>query len=143
MNGSLSLPTVVKYWHKELSNISPKAKIGDGSVIHSGVHIHDDVVIGENCKIEALVFIPNGVTLSDNVFVGPGTVFTNDKSLSMSKDFKPLKTQINANVRIGANCTILPGITIGEGAIIGAGSVVTKDVEKYTTVVGNPARIMV
>lgn len=131
----------VKYWHKHLSNISDKAKIGDGAVIHAGVHIHDEVIIGENCKIEAGAFLPNGVTLAENVFIGPGTVFTNDKAMDMSQPFKPLKTQINANVKIGANCTILPGITIGEGAKIGAGSVVVESVPPNVTVYGNPARL--
>lgn len=128
-------------WHIELSNISENARIGEGCTIHAGVHIHDDVEIGDNCLIQAMVYIPNGVRISSNVFIGPATVFTNDKGLQVPDgEFTPLKTQINANVRIGANCTILPGITIGEGAKIGAGSVVTKDVPAGETWFGNPAR---
>jgi len=43
---------------------------------------------------------------------------------------------------IGAKCIILPGVTIGEAAIIGAGSVVTKNVDPYTLVAGNPAKFI-
>lgn len=43
---------------------------------------------------------------------------------------------------IGARAILLKGVTVGEGAIVGAGSVVTKDVEPYTIVAGNPARVV-
>ena len=59
----------VKFWHKHLSNISDKASIGWGTVVHAGVHIHDKVHISKNCQIEAMAFLPNGVILQDKLFL--------------------------------------------------------------------------
>lgn len=125
----------VKIWHPTKSIILTK-KIGKGSRIHAPVWIGKDVSIGKNVKIQALAFLPEGVRLEDNVFIGPGVVFTNDKhppSDSWSE------TLVKEGVSIGANCTILPGIIIGRNAIIGAGSVVTKNIPAGETWFGNPA----
>lgn len=133
----------VKYWHKELSNVSEKAWIGDGSVIHAGVHIHDDVKIGKRCQVEAQVFIPNGVTIEDDVFIGPHVVFTNDPTLRGNREnWQPTKTLVKKGARIGANSSILAGVTIGEGAIVGMGSVVLIDVAPRTLYAGNPAKFI-
>lgn len=131
---------MIKYWKKEQSNISPKAKIGDGTIIHAGVHIHDEVVIGDNCKIEAMAFIPNGVFIDHDVFIGPGVVFTNDRNLT--EPFEITRTYVRPGAKIGANSTILAGVVIGAEAIVGAGSMVVKDVKPKTVVVGNPARVI-
>ena len=129
-------------WHPELSNISENAVIGENCRIHSHVWIGDNVRIGNRCKIEAFAFIPPGVTLEDDVFIGPHVCFTNDKRPpSHGKEWS--ETVVRKGASIGANSTILPGITIGENAMIGAGSVVTKDVVPETTVVGNPAKPMI
>lgn len=75
------------------------------------------------------------------MFIGPNVTFTNDlhpRSKHYPDEF--LKTKICKNASIGANATILPGITIGEGAMVGAGSVVNKDVNPFSTIVGNPAK---
>lgn len=129
-------------WYPHLSNISKLAFIGLGTVIHAGVHIHDLVVIGKNCKIEACTFLPNGVTLEDSVFIGPHVVFTNDKTMDMDHEWEPISTLVKKGACIGANATILAGVTIGENAKVGAGAVVTRDVAPNTTVVGNPARVL-
>jgi acetyltransferase-like isoleucine patch superfamily enzyme len=85
----------------------------------------------------------DGVTLEDDVFVGPNATFTNDLNPpSRNAAAKLLPTLVRKGASIGANATILPGLTIGEGAMVGAGSVVTKDVPPRTLVVGNPARIV-
>lgn len=130
----------VEFWHRELSNISPQAVIGEGSIIHAGVHIHDTVVIGKNCKIEAGAFLPNGVTLEDNVFVGPHVCFTNDAKLTEPFEISP--TLVRNRAKIGANSTIRAGVTIGENAIIGCGSVVLEDVKDNEVWAGNPARLL-
>lgn len=130
-------------WHKHLSNISDQAVIGEGTVIHAGVHIHDLVVIGKHCKIEACAFLPNGVTLEDYVFIGPHVVFTNDKEMDMDHDWVPRSTLVKKGACIGANATILSGLTIGENAKVGAGAVVTKDVPAGEIWIGNPARPIV
>lgn len=131
----------VKLWHEHLSNISEKATIGEGTVLHAAAHVHDDVVIGKDCQIEAQVFIPNGVTLEDNVFVGPMVCFTNDLTLDTPRnEWEPVKTLVKKGVRIGANATIRAGVTIGENAIIGCGSVVLKDIPPGEKWAGNPAK---
>lgn len=129
---------MVKFWHKHLSNIG-LCTIGDGSTVHSHVWIGDRVNIGERCKIQAFVFIPTGVRIGNDVFLGPRVTFTNDKH-PPSPDWDI--TIVSDNVSIGANATILPGITIGKGAKIGAGAVVTKNVPEGETWIGNPARKM-
>ena len=129
-----------KLWHPHLSNISPKAHIGEGTVIHAGVHIHE-VIIGKNCQIEAQVFIPNGVTIEDEVFIGPHTCFTNDPTLNAKREsWEPTPTIVKKGAKIGANATIRAGVTIGENSIIGCGSVVLKNVPEGETWAGNPAR---
>lgn len=129
----------VKVWKSELSNIQNMAIIGTGCVIHSHTWIGSDVRIGKGCKVQAFCFIPDGVSLGDNVFLGPAVVFTNDKyPPSHGKSWS--KTVVEDGVSIGANATILPGIRIGKGAKIGAGAVVTKDVPPGEIWVGNPAR---
>lgn len=127
-----------KSWH--YCNIYPTADIGEGTTIGSYTEIGDKVKIGENCKIEAFCFIPIGIEIRDNVFVGPGTVFCNDKRPDLTQPFIPEKTLVRNWAVIGAHCTILPGITIGANSFIGAGSVVTKDVPAGETWFGNPAK---
>jgi acetyltransferase-like isoleucine patch superfamily enzyme len=100
------------------------------------------VVIGDNCKIKAFVFIPTGVTIEDDVFIGPNVTFTNDKYPKTRGVWELLEIRIKKGASIGANAIILPGLTIGEYALVGAGSVVTKDVPDYATVSGSPARVM-
>lgn len=132
---------MIKRWREELSNVSDKASIGDGTVIHAGVHVHDDVVIGKNCKLEGMVFIPNGVTLEDHVFIGPMVCFTNDPKLDTPRDqWQPTKTLVRGGAKIGANSTIRAGVTIGENAVIGCGSVVLKDVPDNEVWAGVPAK---
>lgn len=129
----------VKEHGPEHSNNRAKS-IGEGTVVHSHVWIGDDVTIGKNCKIQAFAFIPNGVTIQDNVFIGPAVTFTNDKNPSTNPDWEQSNTIVEDGANIGANATILPGITLGAGCTIGAGSVVTKSVPPGETWVGNPAK---
>lgn len=127
-------------WHEAQSNIGA-CEIGSGNIIHSHVWIGDGVKIGNRCKIQAFAFIPKGVTIEDDVFIGPRVTFTNDKHPpSGGKGWE--ETLVKKGTVIGAGAVVLPGLTIGENAIVGAGSVVTKDVPDGATVVGNPARIL-
>ena len=120
-----------------------KCEIGDNCRIGGFVYIEEGVKIGNNCKIKPFVFIPTGVTIEDDVFIGMGVKFTNDRyPRTYNKDWKLEKTIVRQGVSIGANTTILPGIEIGEYSIIGAGSVVTKNVPSRVVVVGNPAKIV-
>lgn len=126
-----------KIWQPRKSVILTK-NIGKGARIHAPVWIGERVIIGQNVKIQAFAFLPEGVKLEANVFIGPGVVFTNDKYPPSGED-NWSGTLVCENASIGANATILPGIVIGQNSIIGAGSVVTKDVPAGQTWVGNPA----
>lgn len=118
-------------------NIYRKAKIGDKVSIGMFSEISGD--IGDNVRIGKGCFIPEGVTIEDNVFIGPHVTFTNDKyPPSKKEDWE--KTVVKKGASIGAAAVILCGITIGEGSTVGAGSIVTRDVPRGTTVCGNPAK---
>jgi len=110
-------------------------------MIHENVFIGKGAYVGKNCKIQQFAYIPDGVVIGNDVFVGPGATFLNDKhppSNGMWRLEPP--TVVGNHASIGGNSTILPGIMIGEHAVIGAGSVVTKNVPPHTTVYGNPAK---
>jgi acetyltransferase-like isoleucine patch superfamily enzyme len=115
--------------------------IGTNCILSKDVYIDVGVTIGNRCKIQNGVSVYNGVTLEDDVFIGPYATLTNDKvPRAFNRDWKIVPTLIKKGASIGANATIVCGVTIGEYAMIAAGSVVTKDVEPYSLVVGNPAR---
>jgi len=117
--------------------------IGDNCKIAAFVEIQKGVKIGDRCAIEAFVFIPSGVTIGDEVFIGPHVCFTNDlKPRAVNPSWKEIKTTVKKGASIGANSTILCGITIGEKAMVAAGSVVKKDVDAYSLVAGNPAKVI-
>lgn len=123
--------------------ILPGAEIGRDCNICSHVFIENEVVVGDRCTVKCGVQLWDGVTLEDDVFVGPNATFTNDRfprSKVWPEEFP--KTLVKKGASIGANATILPGIVIGEKAIVGAGSVVVKDVPAGAVVAGNPARIL-
>ncbi|MHA1277364.1 MAG: acyltransferase [Candidatus Helarchaeota archaeon] len=118
-------------------DIHPDAKIGKDTKIHSFCYIEGDVIIGDNCNLRPYVYICDGVRIGNNVFIGMGTIFTNDKH-PPSDNIE--ETMVEDDVSIGAGAIILPGLTIGKGSVIGAGAVVTRDVKPNTIVYGNPAR---
>jgi len=124
-------------------------EIGDGSSLGTFVEIQKGARVGRNCKISSHSFICEGVTVEDDVFIGHGVMFINDKypratnesgALQTEADWEVITTLVKRGASIGSNATILCGITIGERAIVGAGAVVTSDVPDGATVAGNPAR---
>lgn len=134
----MKLGVNVTLYHLSQSNLCDMdQEIGDNTKIHSHVWIGNGVKIGKNCLIQAFSFIPEGVTIEDNVFIGPHVCFTNDKN-PPSADWASIIVKKGAS--IGANATILPGLTIGENSRVGAGSTVTHDVPDGETWAGNPAR---
>ena len=125
--------------------------IGDGTKIGPFVEVQKNAIIGRQCKVSSHTFICEGVTIEDEVFVGHGVVFINDKypratnesgDLQTEEDWEVVKTIIKRGASIGSNATLLCGITVGAGAIVGAGSVVTNDVPGNVIVAGNPAKII-
>lgn len=118
-----------------------ECEIGDNCMIGNFVEIQKGAKIGNDCRIQSHSFICDLVTIEDNVFIGHGVMFINDKYPPSGDSEKWESTLIKKNVSIGSNATILP-VTIGENSVIGAGAVVTRDVPSNVVVAGNPARII-
>lgn len=129
-----------KIWH--FCHIFGKAKIGKNCVLGQNVMVANNVVLGNNVKVQNNVSIYEGVICEDDVFLGPSMVFTNvinpRSAVNRKEEFK--QTVVEKGATIGANATIICGNTIGKYALIGAGSVITKDVQAYALMVGNPAK---
>jgi acetyltransferase-like isoleucine patch superfamily enzyme len=126
-------------------------KIGDNSKIGTFVEIQKGSKIGKNCKISSHTFICEGVTVEDDVFIGHGVTFINDKypratngsgGLQTEDDWICVPTRIEKGASIGSGSTLLCGITVGQNAIVGAGSVVIAEVPANAIVAGNPAKIL-
>ena len=126
-------------------------EIGSGSQIGTFVEIQRGAKVGASCKIQSHTFICDGVEIGDEVFVGHGVMFVNDRhprattaagELQTGEDWELLRTVVECGASIGSGATILGGVRIGEGALVGAGAVVTRDVEPRSTVVGSPARAL-
>jgi UDP-2-acetamido-3-amino-2,3-dideoxy-glucuronate N-acetyltransferase len=126
-------------------------RIGDNTRIGPFVEIQRDVIVGRSCKVQSHAFICSGVEIGDEVFVGHGVLFINDKapratnadgSMQREADWELLRTVVGQRASLGSGAIILGGLTIGEGALVGAGAVVTRDVEAGTTVAGSPARVL-
>ena len=127
-------------------------RIGDESRIGPFVEIQSGVEIGARCKIQSHSFICSGVTLADEVFVGHGVLFINDKrprattddgELQTGEDWTLLPTVVERGASLGSGCVVLGGIRVGAGALVGAGAVVTRDVGEGEVVAGIPARAVV
>ena len=121
--------------------ILENAIIGKDCNIYSHVLIENLVCIGDRVTIKCGVQIWDGISIDDDVFIGPDVTFCNDKH-PRSKQYpgKYLAAVMKKGASTGANATILPGICIGENAVVGAGAVVTKDVKPGETVIGFAAR---
>ena len=147
---SVRLGTDVKIFQPDLVNLYGCA-IGDDSKIGAFVEIQKNATIGARCKISSHTFVCEGVVIEDEVFVGHGVMFINDRfpratnadgSLQTEDDWSVEPTTIRRTAAIGSNATIVAGITIGAGALVGAGAVVTKDVPDHAIVAGVPARVI-
>jgi len=125
--------------------------VGSGSRVGPFVEIQRGASIGERCKIQSHSFVCDGVHIGDEVFVGHGVVFINDKrprattehgELQTGDDWELVPTFVEARAAIGSGAVVLAGVRIGEGALIGAGAVVTQNVPAGATVAGVPARAL-
>ncbi len=129
-----------KVWH--FAHVCAGARVGAGTVLGQGCYVGPGVEIGPGCRIQNHVSVYEGVTLAEEVFVGPSAVFTNVRNprahVSRRGEFAP--TRVARRVTIGANATIVCGVSLGEGAFVGAGAVVTRDVAPRSLVLGTPAR---
>ncbi len=150
ISDTVQLKGQVTIHHPNLVNLYG-CVVGDGSRIGAFVEIQKGAHVGERCKISSHTFICEGVTLEDEVFVGHGVMFTNDRfpratnpdgSAQTDADWTLEPTRVKRRASIGSNATILCGLTIGEGALIAAGSVVTRDVPDHAIVAGTPAKVI-
>jgi UDP-2-acetamido-3-amino-2,3-dideoxy-glucuronate N-acetyltransferase len=125
-------------------------RIGAETRVGPFVEIQRDALIGARCKIQSHTFICTGVEIEDEVFVGHGTVFINDKfpratteegALKTEADWQLERTVVERGAALGSGVVVLGGIRIGAGALVGAGAVVTQDVAPGETVAGVPARV--
>lgn len=126
-------------------------RVGDDTTIGPFVEIQRDAVIGAKCKIQSHSFICTGVEIGDEVFVGHGTLFINDRFPRATKESGELKTEadwflertvVERRAALGSGAVIMGGVRIGAGALVGGGAVVTHDVAPGETVAGVPARAM-
>ena len=140
IDGSPLIGEGTAIWH--WVHVCAGAKIGKNCSLGQNVFVGNQVVIGNNVKIQNNVSVYDGVTLQDGVFCGPSVVFTNvinpRSEIPRKNEYKP--TLVKKGATLGANCTIVCGVTIGAYSFIGAGTVITKDVEDYALIVGNPGR---
>ncbi len=118
---------IVKGYYKN------EVRIGDGTWIGQGAFLHG----------------AGGLTIGANVGIGPGVhVITSSHAergrsvpiLHAPIDFAPVMIEDDSDIGVGA--IILPGVRIGRGAQVGAGAVLTRDVDAYTVVAGNPAKVL-
>lgn len=135
--------------HPQLVNLYG-CEVGDDTKIGAFVEIQKGARIGARCKVSSHSFVCEGVTIEDEVFVGHGVMFINDRrprataagQLQTEADWQVVPTRVCRGAAIGSGAAILCGVTIGEGAMIGAGAVVTRDVAAGATVAGVPARLV-
>jgi UDP-2-acetamido-3-amino-2,3-dideoxy-glucuronate N-acetyltransferase len=139
----------VKIFQPDLVNLYG-CTIGDDTKIGAFVEIQKNAVVGARCKVSSHTFVCEGVTIEDEVFVGHGVVFINDKQpracidgqLQTESDWRVVPTRVKRGASIGSGTVIMCGVTIGERAMIGAGAVVTGDVPDGAVVAGVPARLI-
>ncbi len=135
-----SIGSGTKIWH--FCHVMTGSKIGENCNLGQNVVISPEVVLGNNVKVQNNVSVYSGVVCEDDVFLGPGCVFTNvvNPRSAVNRRGKFATTLVKRGATIGANSTIVCGVEIGDFAFIGAGAVVTKNVSAYALVVGNPAK---
>ena len=126
-------------------------RIGDDTRVGPFVEIQRGAVVGARCKIQSHTFICDGIEIEDEVFVGHGVMFVNDKrpratnetgELQTEADWELVRTVVERGASLGSGAVIVGGVRIGAGALVGAGAVVTRDVEPGATVAGSPARAL-
>jgi len=146
----VELGSNVKIFHSSLVNLYG-CHIGDDTKVGTFVEIQKNARIGARCKISSHTFICEGVVIDDEVFIGHGVMFINDRypqaanadgSPQTEADWTVEPTRVKRRASIGSNATVLCGVSIGEGALVGAGAVVTRDVPDFAIVAGVPARVV-
>ncbi|MGP3535727.1 acyltransferase [Microbacterium sp. RD1] len=114
-----------------------RAAFGDRCFVGPYTEVQNDVVCGDNVRIQSHSLICEGMRIGDDVFIGHGVMTANSRyPRSGAADWVCEPPTIGNRVSIGSNATILPGVVIGDDAVIGAGATVSKDVAAGSVVVG-------
>ncbi len=128
-----------RIWHQ--SHVRADSRIGAGCTIGFCVYVDTGVEIGDRCKIQNHVSVYRGVVLEDDVFVGPGATFTNDRyPRANAPEWELVTTFVRRGASIGARATVVCGVEVGRWSMVAAGAVVTADVPAHALVAGTPAR---
>lgn len=134
-------------WH--LAQVREQAVLGENCIVGRGAYVGTGVRMGDNCKLQNYALVYEPAVLEDGVFVGPAVVFTNDHyprsiapdgTLKRGDDWEAVGVTCKQGASIGARSVCIAPVTIGAWALVAAGSVVTKDVPDHALVAGNPAR---
>lgn len=126
-------------WSKIRENVA----IGESCIIGQCCYVDFDIKMGDRCKVQNGVSLYHGLTMGNDVFIGPNATLTNDlRPRAHNEKWEISKTIILDGASIGANATIICGITLGNNCMVAAGATVTKDVPAHALVMGQPARVI-
>lgn len=133
------LGTGVRVWR--FACVRSGAVVGADTQLGMGAYVDVGASIGARCAVHNFACVYRGVSLEDDVFVGPGVIFTNDRfPRAHNASWEVVPTLVRTGASIGGNATIVCGVTIGRWAMVAAGAVVTHDVGDHVLVAGIPAR---
>jgi UDP-2-acetamido-3-amino-2,3-dideoxy-glucuronate N-acetyltransferase len=123
--------------------VRERTRIGANTVIGRGSAIDNDVTIGDRVRIQTMVYVTGFSVIEDDVFIGPGTITTNDDTMNRhAPDYPTIGATLRRACRVGGGVTITPGVEVGVEAFVAAGAVVTTDVPSRAVVMGVPARVI-
>ncbi|HVE75765.1 MAG TPA: acyltransferase [Actinomycetota bacterium] len=125
------------------AHVMAGATVGVDCNVCDHAFVESGAVVGNRVTVKNAVLVWDKVVIEDDVFLGPGCIFTNDLDPRAALKKTPdrfLPTTVRHGATIGANATIVCGIAIGSHAMVGAGAVVTNDVPNHALVAGSPAR---
>lgn len=134
-------------WH--LAQVRENAVLGENCIVGRGAYIGEGVQMGNNCKVQNYALVYEPAELADGVFIGPAAVLTNDLfprainadgTLKSASDWDHVGVTIKRGASVGARAVCVAPVTIGEWATVAAGAVVTKDVPNFALMAGVPAR---
>lgn len=134
-------------WH--LAQVRERAALGENCIVGRGAYIGTGVQVGAGSKIQNYALVYEPAQLGVGVFVGPAVVLTNDRfprainadgSPKSADDWDAVGVTIGEGASIGARAVCVAPVVIGAWATVAAGSTVVKDVPAHALVAGSPAR---